>query len=89
MKLAAGMMLVGAMWSCGVHAAVPGIADKTLLSNAPHATSREASTPKPMQKQKIKPAEKVEQKVQEAPKASTVVTPEATNESIQLKGIRG
>ncbi len=81
MKLAAGLMLA-VMWSCNALAAAP----ETLVK-APQAAAPEARMSKPAQKQKIKPVDKVEQKVQEAPKAA--VTPEVTEESVQLKGVRG
>ncbi len=80
--LAAVLMLAGVMWSCHVLAAAPEI-----LVKAPQAAAPEAKMSKPAQKQKIKPVDKVEQKVQEAPKAA--VTPEVTEESVQLKGVRG
>jgi hypothetical protein len=83
MKLAAGLMLVGAMWSCKLLAAVPEPSVK-----APQAAAPEARLSKPVQKQKTKPADKVERKVEEAPGA-TAVTPEVTEESVQLKGVRG
>jgi hypothetical protein len=85
MKLVAGLVLVGVMWSCNALAVAPVTADRALQANTPHATAPEIRAAKP-QKQKTKPADKVEQKVQESPKATT---PAVTEESVQLKGVRG
>lgn len=84
MKLAAGLMLVGVMWSCNVLAAVPETSVK-----APQAAAPKTGMSKPLQKHNTKPADKVEQKVQEVPGGATAVTPEVTEESVQLKGVRG
>ena len=90
-KLAAGALLLGTILSGVVRAAEPNVTGQPALGKASVSQSAPSAAKKnrPLPKQKAKPADQVELKEQEAPKSATVVTPEVTEESVQLKGVRG
>ena len=95
MKIAVGVMLLGAMLAGGAYAtesgasAAPSLSKDSVVQSAPSATKKS----KPFQSKQAKPAgkagKKVDPKAKQKPDNLTETPAESTDQSVLIKGVRG
>ena len=91
MKIAVGVLLLGAMLAGSVHAVESGAPDSLLLgkdsvTQAPLSATKKSQV---LQGRKAKPSRKAAPKAKQKPDSMTETPPESADQSVRLRGVRG